>query len=610
MCTDSFHAAACPGTSARDLFARARLGVLADRPAYVTLLGLLTLGGRVPYGDAVESLTVMERSVLEQIIGDEALRLRPPAPNEGARSDASRRRELLVAYSPQGRLSLLDLPEKASPDTGDVIARLPLPAPVWERAEETYLAWRIAEGHQQAQLDTALHHWEAAGSLPARVRQAADWTDHVETVLVHIGRQVFSRSDAGTSTLHRDRPLDDLADRPLSCWSPEERLFVMAVHVLFATGRSIRFEEFNGRRLSATALRAWLVSTWCGYAHALGREIPADLPARPFLPLAKEVGDLAAEVDASDWIRFRRIIGATFAKREVVVALPRRERRHDTPPPTLAALAERLTDMASPAPHGGPLPGPELVTRMVGTVLAGPPGGRVRLLEELLATLVHSAVRDLNADYGMTSAIRDLRRLGGAMADHTAGPLALRKPDFFCCVLPHPERLHAIPDADLRRLLWRVAQRMQYNRWHFVPGNFDRADVPSQRHYFFPPTLPDLAESADLWHGGHVAAGVRHSLRAPAAQLWQKPLAVGDNGYRGSHDLRVVRMSDEPFVRADLWLAVRYSALIDAFWRAIATGAARDPAAPYPVITAFDRRWYEDDEWKVFAAAPYVRSSW
>lgn len=428
MCADR---ASVTGPRARDLITRSREEALADRPAYTTLLRLLTLGGRVPYPDAVDSLTVKERSVLQQTIGDEELRLLPADPHGPDGSDS---RDLLVAYSPQGKLSLLEASEGRPAGVGDVLALLRVSRSVLERAEEEHAAWQVAEDREQARLDRILRGWEAAGSLPARVREAADWADHVETVLIYCGRQVFSRSDAGTSTLLRERPLRELAAEPPAAWSPAERLLVMAVHVLFATGRSIRFEEFNGRQLSATALRTWLVSTWHRYAHALGRHIPADLPTRPFLPLAAEVAELARAVDRSDWIRFRRITGTTFGKREVLAMLPRRERSHCPAPDALAALAERSLGHR----YARELPGEELVARMVREAVTGTAAEQVPLLERILATIVESAVRDLDADYAMSSAVRDLRRLGrsGPVRAASPSPCASRTSSAASCPTP------------------------------------------------------------------------------------------------------------------------------------------------------------------------------
>jgi hypothetical protein len=72
---------------------------------------------------------------------------------------------------------------------------------------------------------------------------------------------------------------------------------------------------------------------------------------------------------------------------------------------------------------------------------------------------------------------------------------------------------------------------MMFNRWHFVPGQFDRAEIPLNRHYFFPPQVPDIAEHSEHRHGGHISARVRYSIRAPGAQVWREPFHVFGHGY-------------------------------------------------------------------------------
>ncbi|MHA6757959.1 hypothetical protein [Streptacidiphilus sp. PAMC 29251] len=573
---------------AHDLMAEARVGVLADSPAFLVLIRLLTVRGRIPFDHAVAGLTVMERSVLHQITGNEDLRLLLP---EAIDADSG---DFAVTYSAQGKLSLLDASEYARAKPDEALAGLRVSPPIRERAEEEVAAWELAERCDQTELDRILRRWESAGCLPDRVHQAADWVDRVETVLIYSGRQVFSRSDAGTSTLLRDRLLEDLADEPLDRWSMAERLFVVAVHLLFIAGRSVRFEEFNGRQLSASGLRTWLVSTWRSYAHAVARDIPTDLTGRAFETLAHEVAELSTEVNMSEWVRFRRISGMTFAKNEVLVPLPLLERTHAALPEQLVDFAERTLGM----PIERAATGEEAVHRMVLSIMSEQPARSGALLERLLAAVVRAAVVDLDADYGMSSAVRDMRRLGWNERDRTTSALRLRKPDFFCCALPHPSRLDGMPTEDVRRILWLVAQRMQYNRWHFVPGNFEREEVPAQRHYFFPPAVPDIAESAELWHGGHVAARVRYSIRAPGSHLWRPPLTVLGNDYRGGYDIRLVRMNGAPFVRNDLWVATRYSGLVDALWRAVAQHAEAAAGSPFPVVTAFDHLWYQEDQWR------------
>lgn len=559
---------------ADDLFQELRREAGEDRPAYTTLIRLLTVGGRLPYADASAGLTERERHLLHEVMGDERLRLSVPSAEDG---------DLFVAYSRQGKLSLLLRDELDGTPEADLLATLRLGEAARERAEERHTAWRQEELIEQRELDRILHAWEKEGTLTERLGQVVDWIDRVETVLVYVGRRIYSRSDAASNTLLRDRVLAGLADVLVADWPRADRLFVAAAHLLFTAGGPICFEEFNGRQLSALGLRTWLVSRLRRYAASLGVPVRSDTAGRPFQELAAETASLRTAVNASGTVCFRRISAPAFGKREVLAKVPATERAHALLPPTLGDLARGIPAMRNPAG----LSAEAVVSRAVVELVAE--GGDV---EELLASIVMAAVRDLRADYGMTSAVRDLTRLRAVAPDRTSGVLALRKPDFFCCVLPHPDFAGRRPEHELVTLLWSVSQRMQYNRWHFVPGNFTRAEVPVDRHYFFPPTMPDLAEHAHLWHGGHVAAGVRHSIRAPGAQLWREPLAVGGNHYRGGYDIRVVRTDGPPFTRADLWSAVRYSGLVDAFWRAVA-GLDRPP-----VISGFDKGWYWSGGWR------------
>ncbi|MFG3248872.1 hypothetical protein [Streptomyces sp. NPDC048187] len=562
------------GFSADDLFRELRREAWADRPAYTVLIRLITLGGRLPYADGAAALTERERHLLHETMGDERLRLSAPSARDG---------DLVVAYSRQGRLSLLLPDELDVLPEADILGTLRLGQAARERAEEHHAAWWREEQLEQCELDRVLEAWEREHRLIERLGQVIDWVDRVETVLVHIGRRIYSRSDAASNTLLRGGVLERLAGVPVADWSRADRLFVSAAHILFTAGGPICFEEFNGRQLSALGLRAWLVSRLRGYAGVLGVRIGADTAGRPLQELAARTAELRDAVHTSAAVCFRRISAPVFGKREILAELPAADRVHALLPATLAGLASGIPAMSR-------VTGPDaeaVVSRAAVDLARG--GGDP---EELLTLIVQAAVRDLRADYGMSSAVRDLTRLAARAPDRASGVLALRKPDFFCCVLPHPAFAQRRPEHELVTLLWAVSQRMQYNRWHFVPGNFTRAEVPAQRHYFFPPTMPDLAEHAELRHGGHVAAGVRHTIRAPGAQLWREPLAVGGNHYRGGYDIRVVRTQGPPFTRAELWTAVRYSGLIDAFWRGLAT------LDRPPVISGFDKDWYRSGAWK------------
>lgn len=581
------------------LLAELRSAIEWTQSADVLLTRLLTIGGRVPFADALATLMTREQGIVLRTFGDDSLRLEPISQTSPTGTCAAA--DLTVCQFPQGRLAIRDVP----PPDALPIARLRLPTAALEEIDEEAAAWRLTEDDERAAFDSMLDEWHREGALVRRIREVADWVERVETVLIYVGDEVFSRSDAGTSTLLRGGRLEQLVYAAPSEWTAAERLFVCSAQLLFATGRSTRFEEFNGRQLSATGVRAWLLATWRRYAHAAGVRIPSDLAARPAMQLARELPALSAAVDRSaQWVRFRRIKAPTFTKRETMARIPATERSHPGLPPTVRDFAaDRIGWRA-----GADQPGEQAVSGMVSVIACAAADERASLIEGLLAAIVHGAALELDADYAMSSAVRDLRDLAPGHAARADAVLRLRKPDFFCCVMPHPRLDHfdSAGRPDLGEMLWSVAQRMQYNRWHFAPGNFDRAEVPADRHYFFPPALPDLADFSDLWHGGHIAAGVRSSIRAPGAQMWREPFDVAGNVYRGCFDIRAVRSSGRSFGIAELRTAIRYCGLIDALWRSAALNfdAADEPL----VVTAFGRDWYERRGWRqAFTGSPGTR---
>ena len=123
------------------------------------------------------------------------------------------------------------------------MAEIALPGWMTEMLDEECLTAEAEEEHQRYELDQLLHTWHTDGSLSERLEEVIDWVERVETVLVYVQRRVFSRSDSGSSTLIRDGVLPALRDRAPADWSPEERLFVAAIQLLFRTGRAVRFED-------------------------------------------------------------------------------------------------------------------------------------------------------------------------------------------------------------------------------------------------------------------------------------------------------------------------------------------------------------------------------
>ncbi|WFE95992.1 hypothetical protein [Micromonospora sp. WMMD987] len=548
--------------------------------AQTGVLRLLTMAGKVPFRSAFDGLTLREQAIVRHLLGRQHLRLTPPGVDTPPAP-------FVLAHSTLGKLTIHE-PARGDLPTEEVVAELSLPQWLVEMLDEECLPAEAEEEQHRYEIDHTLSTWHADGTLAERLEEVIDWVERVETVLVHIQRRVFSRSDSGSSTLIRDGVLPALRDRPPADWSPEERLFVGAIQLLFRTGRAVRFEEFNGRQLSAVSLRRVLTTRCAAYLRVLGEPVTGQLSTATLTELAALAGDLVERVDGGDHMRYRRVNGLTYAKDEYLVPWAQQERGHAELPRTLHALT-------------GPFDGDDpaaLVRHATAAALRtahrdGDEGDLTRILEDI----VLGAVVDARADYGMSSGIRDLSRLNGPAGRYGEDVAGLRKPDFFCCVLPSPQMAADLPADAVTDILWQVAQRMMYNRWHFVPGNFDRIEVPRQRHYFFPPLVPDIGEWGDLRHGGHSTARVRYTLRAPGAAMWKQPLTVSGRQYRGAFDIRLVRMDGPPFTLADLRIACRYSALVDVLWREIA-GYAEEHDGWTPTIAAFGGDWYTANAWR------------
>ncbi|MEU6389314.1 hypothetical protein [Streptomyces sp. NPDC046939] len=491
--------------------------------------------------------------------------------------------------------------EVPGPDAEETLGWMRVPPEVLDMADEETRSAQAREAAEFAEVDAILSGWQERGELDRRLIQLADWVERVETVYVFVEREVFSKSDAGSNTLTREGRIADLRRRPPHTWARADRLFVVWAHCLFSSGRSVRFEEFNGAQLSVTGLRGFLLERHAQYSAALGRP-PHSPRALPLPELAAEVRTLQGEVDRqSPFMRYRRINGLTFAKNEYLEHFPL-PRDPQALPDLIARHGEvelgiEPTGRARADLHCMAVAASLLDARTSAGNGHGPGHGAVG---ELLAAIVLSAVRATDSDYGMSSSVRDLNRLRGVRPGGPEGTLTLKKGDFVCCCLPHTTRMAEAGDAT-GPILWRAAQRMMYNRWHFAPGEFDREAIPESRHYFFPPQVPDIAAHADHRHGGHTASRVRYSIRAPGAQVWHPPFTVFGHGYRGCYDIRLVRMEGPAYTLHQMREAVRHCSLVDELWRTLADGV-QNATLPVRPLTGFDRAWYASNGWERLSA--------
>lgn len=555
---------------------------LEGRSAGEALLRLLTISGRIPAASAFAGLLPWESAVVHAVLGRDDLAFEiGDAGNWTA--------HVVVSQSLVGKVSLYRADEEVLPPD-EVVGSVEVPPELIERADELAAEEALLERRERDAIDAWLSVLERGGRIDSVVDEVSAQVDHVESVNVYVDRCRFCRSDIGNNILRNGR-LASLRGRPVTSWAPEERLFVAGISVLLAAGKPILIEEFNGEQLSGRRLRAWLERRRAVYCARLREPARPDAGDCNLVEIATAVAALRRRLEPAGTIGLRRVNGLTMSKREATLPLTQLDPWPSVLPSPLVRLAAEL-DLDIDASRA--YPATQALARVALREKAADPGSR--LVESLIERIVVAAVLSGDADYGMSSGIHDLSELRPTAGGHAQPALALTKASFFCAVLPHPDLVERLERDRLFGILSLVAQRMQFNRWHFVVGNFKPQEIPRKRHWYHPPLMPDLAEWSDLHHPGHTSAAVRYTVRAPGPALWRPPLEVFGNAYRGFFDIRLVRMQGAPFRRRELAIACRHGLLIEALWRTAQEEVAAH-GAPSPVVSGFGRDYYEHQEW-------------
>lgn len=426
-------------------------------------------------------------------------------------------------------------------------------------------------------LERALAVTAATGELPNVLQQVMDHVQHVESVCFYVGDRFLALIDRFGNLVETKRDaggfLSALPGKSYSEWSKEEILVVAGLHALFLSGRSVRFEEFNGAALTATAL--WQKLYQLRSMYSLAAPPPDKLPSTDLFQLARSIRSHSVAVDQSGAVRYRQTYGLTFQKTERVLA---------SNCPNEASLTYLDEFGGTYRELIGRSPRSDLSERQffheIGMEAAKRDassfpclsGSRAATgwIEYLMECVVASALHATTADYAMSSSLRNLSILfepdEATLIEQIHG---LKTSDFFTCFVSSDfaGRLDKqLADAIANS----VQRRMMFNRWHFIPGNLDRSNVSSDRHWYYPPVLPDIAAHSDMHRAAHAKAQVKFSIRAPGPDMSRPPLLINGRPYRGFYDVRVVRMEGEEFTTEDmlrvrrrtLWLESIYGAVL------------------------------------------------
>ena len=393
---------------------------------------------------------------------------------------------------------------------------------------------------------------------------------------------------------HPDCTLSNLKGLPLRLWSDEDAVMVVCLTLLLRSGSAGRIEEANGTELNPDTVGHLLERVRQAY-HTVdaGESIPrvAYSGVEALDDLARGLAAKRAEVAKVRQL-YREIHGVLLHKVERVAAgtSPGAWERE-------AELVDRLCDRLPIA--GRSLEELGTALRTTPGWLTDPAGEFGTGLESLVYESVTAAMEVFAADFAMSRGMRDLSGFIDALRrDDLSRIVAWELPDYFCCVVPSPDADRHYPGGtpQVADVAWAISSRMQYNSWHFVPGNLPPAAGELRHDYFIPPTMPDLAYHSDQHHHGHVTARVRYTVRSP------QPVEILGRTFKGFIDLRLLRCDGEPFTEADLLAAHRLSRFV-----ARATGLVADLAATGTRfrVTAFDSQWH----WSTILAAASAATS-
>jgi hypothetical protein len=590
-----------PGAGFPGLLARVWEGARTAGGPRAAVDVLLGLDGHVPPGVQLRALSTADEAAFAALWG---LGWRDGA---GARVPAYEREDEGDAPVFTGELALAT--------TGRIVLRCPAQAPLDRRelvGGVLRVPWSPAaarayrEAMDRAAVRTAravadCREWldrqggKGRDELLAQAMEAALRT--APFVLYQEHRQYTNFRDQNTligKTLwpgHPDCALSSLRGLPLDLWSDSDVQLLVCLTLLIRSAGPGRIEEANGTQLSVDHVAAMLERIRLGYA-----AVPGGPPVAP--AATRGVEDLHALAEALG-ARRRHVQGRIQLYREIHGVLMHKTERTATP---AAGVRRRDADVSALLAGRLPLAGATLEELGASAAaapewLARPHGDFGTGLESLVYETVTAAAEVFRSDFTMSRGMRSLPALiRGLQTENWAEVCDWDITHYFCCVVPRPAARGHFGDsaATLADAAWAMSARMQYNSWHFVPGNLPRDPAVLARDHFVPPTIPDLAFFSDQHHHGHVTNKVRYSIRSPQA------VDVLGRTFNGFVDLRLLRCAGTPFDEQDMLAAQRVSRFV-ARATTLAAGLAAD-GVPLEV-TAFDAGWH----WRTIAGADAPR---
>lgn len=364
--------------------------------------------------------------------------------------------------------------------------------------------------------------------------------------------------------------LDDLAKKNKDTWTRDERIFIFNLYTLLQSGPPARGEEVNGVHFSLHYLSRYLEEKLAVYRE-MTYTPPKPVP-KSFLAKARLICQLREKV-VENYVIYRKINGLNLHKQEQFLNTQKVGLYHDE------VMENELAQILRMAPE-------ETYHDAFINYIAQHPD--ITVIQTLLEKMVGYAIRATDSDVGMTRGFRQPWMYDDALKHNQLETIFEWKQQiYFCCAIPSDKMKKAFLNQGqmLAGILTAMSKRMEYNSWHYTPGNFLNERHRIQRDYYFPPVMSDITEWSNQHHQGHVFANVKHAIRCPGA-IQCPPYTL--NAY---YDLRLMKTSGVVYSETDLMKALYYKGVVGALYQAWFDYCREHPSQLN--MTAYDRKWYQ-----------------
>lgn len=379
--------------------------------------------------------------------------------------------------------------------------------------------------------------------------------------------------------------LDELKNKEVMEWTDKEVVFIYLMYWLIHSGGPARGEEFNGIQLLPQTLNSFLDEKIRSYQDALkinNGKLVHDIEQK-----SKYVLELRKQMQ-EQYVFYRHINGLNLHKEErFIPKLLLRNSEVSNIDMTLKALFLEnysLDFNEYPSVYSGFR---DLIISILNSKSIE--DGIMNPLEKIFHDIVDCAVKATNSDIGMTRGIRDINAFIKANDNDLFEQLcSWEQSDYFTCVVPCSEMKLKFKGKEkiLAGILKSIAARMQYNGWHYLAGNLPFDKVPADRHFFFPPVMPDITEWSNQHHKGHVHAGVKYAIRSP------EKITYKGKEYISFTDLRLMRQEGTPFTHEEFLISIKFSSYIKQYYQALIDVVSIENKKV--TIKSFYKNWYDE----------------